>query len=141
MPVIKQIGHQEIDSLAKEIQSALDLIKEKYGLEQLKIGSTTFNRYSFSSKIAGQSFNEYKEDYAKYEAEYFAEVNNLPKDFINRRFQSGGRQFTIVRLETKNYKYPIIVRGNEDGLLYKFPIELIREGLQQIALQNHLPET
>jgi len=44
---IKQLGPQELAVLRKEIQSAFDEIKSKYGLSQLSLGNIRFDLLRF----------------------------------------------------------------------------------------------
>ena len=126
---IKNFGHQEITALSKEIQSALDTIKNKYGLAELSIGSIWFNPFSFSAKLTASmpEQRQYAETFALEEAKYFAVQNGLPENLLRMKFISNGQTHTIIRVETRNPKYPIITYCAEDGKKYKFTVQIIKE--------------
>jgi len=130
---IQNFGRPEMASLSAEIQSALDKIKEKYGLSELSFGSITFSLFSFSGKITGTvpEHRHFAEAYALEESKYFAVQNGLPEDILQRKFVSNGKSHTIIHIETRNPKYPIITHCNEDRKNYKFTVQIIKEILSR----------
>lgn len=130
---IQNFGHPEMASLSAEIQSALDNIKEKYGLAELSIGSITFSLFSFSGKITGtvQEHHHFAETYALEEAKYFALQSGLPEDILKQKFVTNGKSHTIIRIETRNPKYPIITHCDVDRKNYKFTVQIIKEILSR----------
>jgi len=133
---IQNFGRPEMASLSSEIQSALDKIKEKYGLAELSIDSITFSLFSFSGKITGTvpEHRHFAETYALEEAKYFAVQNGLPEDILQKKFISNGKSHTIIRIETRNPKYPIITHCDEDRKNYKFTVQIIKEILSRSEL-------
>ena len=123
----RRVESKELDLILSEIQGALDRIKEKYNLASLSLGATRYNAFSFTSKVEGKIDNQLENDFKYHEAEYFAQINGLPPDFINRKFKSGGLSFTIIKLETRNSKYPIIAYCKENDKDYKFTVETIKK--------------
>ena len=119
-----------MDLILKEIQDALDQIRKKYNLTSLSLGATRYNAFSFTTKVEGKIANEIENDFKYHEAEYFAQINGLPPDFINRKFESGGLSFTIIKLETRNTKYPVIALCKENDKTYKFTVETIKKVLK-----------
>ena len=126
---INKFDHQEIEVLYSEIQSALEIIKNKYGLAELSIGSISFTMFTFAGKITGAvtEYQDFAESYATEGAKYFAAQNGLPADILNRKFMNNGKNHTIIRIETRNPRYPIITSCAEDGKHYKFSCQVIKE--------------
>ncbi|MCD6347715.1 MAG: hypothetical protein J7L96_09875, partial [Bacteroidales bacterium] len=125
----RMLENKELGLILDEIQEALDEIKKKHKLKNLELGNTNYNAFSFTSKLKGEIESEIEKDFRQSEAEYFAEINDLPKDFINREFISDGLNFTIDRLETRNTKYPIIATCRSNDKTYKFTVESIKKML------------
>ncbi len=130
---IQKFSRPEIDVLSAEIQSALDEIKARYGLAELSIGSISFSLFSFSGKITGTvpEHRQFAELYAIEESKYFALQNGLPENILQQKFVSNGKNHTVICIETRNPKYPIITRCAEDGKNYKFTIQIIKEILSR----------
>lgn len=121
------LENKELGLIIDEIQDALDKIKIKYNLKNLAVGNTNYNAFSFTSKVEGEIDSQIEKDFRRSEAEYFAEIHGLPKDFIGLEFTNGGRPFTISHLETRNTKYPIIANCHSDNKSYKFTIDTIKK--------------
>jgi hypothetical protein len=130
---IQNFGRPEMALLSSEIQSALDKIKEKFGLAELSIGSITFSLFSFSGKITGTvpEHRHFAETYELEEAKYFAVQNGLPEDILQKKFVSNGKSHTIIRIENRNPKYPIITQSEEDRKNYKFTVQIVKEILSR----------
>ncbi|HNX86509.1 MAG TPA: hypothetical protein PKN12_06240 [Bacteroidales bacterium] len=130
---IKNFTRLEMAVLSSEIQSALDKIKGKYGLAELSIGSISFSPFSFSGKISGTvpEHLHFAETYASEEAKYFALQNGLPVDILQKKFVNNGKSHTIIRIETRNPKYPIITHCEEDRKNYKFTVQIVKEILSR----------
>ena len=133
---IKQFGPQELELLSKEIQSALDLIKSKYSFSELSFGGIRYNRLSFTAKITGKVENPESENYAKYEAEFFALRNGLPPDFLGSEFLLDGAVYKITQLVTPRPKYPITAHCIEKGITFKFSIKRVKELLETSRVIN-----
>lgn len=130
---ITHFNRQTIALLDKEIQEALNVIKEKYQMDTLQIGNISFSVGSFSGKIIAvlPIHHELANTFAEGQAQYFAKQNGLPEYLINRTFISNGESHTIIRLELKNPKFPIITRCNSNGKNYKFTVTMIKEILER----------
>ncbi len=120
---------KELDLILDEINDALDKIRIKYNLKSLELGDTKYNAFSFVAKLEGSIDSELESNFKKHQAEYFAQINGLPIDFINREFHSGGLTYTIVQLEPRNRKYPIIVHCKQKDQSYKFSVAEIKKVL------------
>lgn len=133
---INQLGPREVTILRKEIQSAFDEIKSKYGLSQLSLGSIRFDLSSFTAKIIGKVQNPVTENYEQNEAIFFASVHGLTPDFIGSEFLLNGSVFTISGLFTSRPKYPITAYCKEDGRTFKFTTQRIKELLETARVIN-----
>jgi phage pi2 protein 07 len=131
---IKKFGRQEIMVIRSEIQSELDRLKNKFGLTQLSLGTITFNEFSFTAKISATLPEQriFAETYTAEEAKYFALQNGFPEDILQKKFISNGKHHSIIRIETRNPKYPVIAYCEEDGRKYKFSIQQIKEFLSRV---------
>ncbi|MEO5569427.1 MAG: hypothetical protein ABIT08_06490 [Bacteroidia bacterium] len=130
---IKKFGRQEITFIREEIQAALDVIKNKYSLTELILGTISFNESSFNAKIIA-ALPEHKivaESYAIEEVKFFAYQNELPQDILQKTFISNGNTHQIIRIETRNPKYPIITKCSNDGKTYKFSVQIVKEILER----------
>lgn len=133
---INQLGPREVTILRKEIQSAFDEIKSKYGLSQLSLGNIRFDLSSFTAKITGKVQNTATENYKQNEAIFFASVHGLPPYFIGSEFLLDGSVFTITKLITSRPKYPITAYCEEDGRTFKFTPKRIKELLDTARVIN-----
>jgi len=129
--IIKQFDKQSIEMMRTEIQSALDHIKTKYGLSELKLETINYQLSSFSSKISGIVENEEMNNYKQNEAKFFAAKNGLPPDFIGSEFAMDRDVFTITHLVTSRPKYPITAHCKENGKTFKFTTQRIKELLEK----------
>ena len=133
---INQLGPREVTILRKEIQSAFDEIKSKYGLSQLSLGGIRFDLSSFTAKIIGKVQNPVTENYELNESIFFASVHGLPPDFIGSEFLLDGYIFTITGLFTSRPKYPIMAYCKDDGRTFKFTPKRIKELLETARVIN-----
>ncbi len=131
---IRQFGKQEIIILREEIQTALNNVKLKYGISELKLGSINFNTSEFTSKISGKIEDINTANYKNEEAKFFALRNGLPLDFMNSNFILDGSVFTITELVTSRHKYPITAHSNESGKTFKFTASRIKELLDKFKV-------
>ena len=133
---IKQFSPQELEVLSKQIQSALDVIKARYGLSQLRVGTIRFNRFSFTAKIIGNLQNTETENYKQNEAKFFALRHGLPNDFLGSEFILEDSVFKITNIILSRPKYPITAQCNEDGRTFKFTVQRIKELLETAKVIN-----
>lgn len=133
---INQLGTWEVTVLRKEIQSAFDEIKSKYGLSQLSLGSIRFDLSSFTAKITGKVQNPLTDNYELSESFFFASVHGLPPDFLGSEFLLDSSVFTITKLITSRPKYPITAYCIDDGRTFKFTPQRIKELLETARVIN-----
>jgi hypothetical protein len=133
---INQFSKQQIHTLSLEIQTALDNIKTKYELSELELEKVTFSETWFTAKISGKTQNYDEKKIEKDEAWFFAKRHGLPEDLLNCEFFLEEKVFNIIRIESKNTKYPIIAECKENGLCYKFPVAEIKHLLDKHRIIN-----
>ncbi|MBM3435376.1 MAG: hypothetical protein FJY07_04055 [Bacteroidetes bacterium] len=88
---IKKFGRQEIAVMRLEIQSALDGIKNKFGLMDLSIGTITFREFYFTCRITATvpEYKVFSETYAEEEAKFFAIQHGISPDVFQKKFVEG----------------------------------------------------
>ncbi len=131
---LNKIEEKEATLLRQEIQSALDVIKEKYKLKDLIVNSMTYGKSSFTLSVSGRvnyQNNDPVEDFSK---SYFIRSNDLPEDFFERSFSLKGERYELFKVELKNPKYPVIAFNTANRKYYKF-------GLQEVLLYLGLSDT
>ncbi len=133
---VKQFGKQEIIVLRLDIQDCLDKIKTKYGLSELTLGTLNYTASSFTVKINGKAQNIETKEFEQNEAKYFASRFELPDNLIGCEFIIDGAIFAIIRIETKNPKYPIIAKSEADGRTFKFTVSRTKELLDKHRVIN-----
>ena len=126
-PEIKYLGKQEIAVLEQEIEEALYIIKEKYGLSELIIDNIYFNPYSFSAKITGKTRKFETENIKESQAKFFALRYGLPENIIDTTFTMDNMKFRIVDVQPKNTKYPLIAHCLANEKDYKFSVAEIKK--------------
>lgn len=126
---IIKFGGIELDVLRKDIQEALNIIKDRYELANLTLEKIYFTAETFEAKILGKINGNDANEVEKAEALFFALRHKLPENLIGTEFDSGGQRFTIKRIETRNTKYPIIAHCSINDKSYKFKVEQVRQGL------------
>nr|MBC8394924.1 hypothetical protein [Deltaproteobacteria bacterium] len=120
MERIPRFNRQALDVIMDEIERAIGPIKDKYGLNELSIESVSFSDFSFQAKFTGKIAGSEAQELDDLEAKFFALHHGLPEDILKREFTSRGEVFSVVRIETRNFKYPVIARCQHDGKTYKF---------------------
>lgn len=126
---ITKLGRLELDLLNSEIQKSLDLVKEKFGLAELKIHNISYSVDSFDAKISGAIDSKQLDDFIKTEAYFFALNYGLPENLIGTEFVVNHSRYKISRIERKNTKYPIIATCLISKSSFKFSIESVKKAL------------
>jgi hypothetical protein len=104
---MKQFTKQNLNEVRAEIDKALLEVGNKLGID-LSIGSIRFDSSLFRTTL---SANVRKTQ---------APGDPAPKGgVIGRKFYSNGVQFTVVEVNYRRFKYPIVA-VNANGIRYKF---------------------
>ncbi len=118
---ITKFDKPTLTMVRKEIQSSLDDLQKKLGI-QLKIGNMRFDASTFTTKLEASLVGH---DPLAEEWEKYAHLFDLDVTWIGKKFLSNSEMHTIIGLDTKKRKYPVITAC--DGKKYKFPADIIVE--------------
>ena len=118
---ITKFDKPTLKMVRKELQSSLDDLQEKLGI-QLKIGNIRFDASTFTTKLEASLVGH---DPLAEEWEKYANRFGLDATWIGKKFLSNLEMHTIIGLDTKRRKYPVITTC--DGKKYKFPADIVVE--------------
>ena len=130
---ITRFTRESVKLISDEIDKALDVIREAYGLKELYLESVNFMLDSMTVKLKGRTYPEKDTlvtDYREAETKFFLERFELPDDFLQMQFIMGGKHYMVERIETRNPKYPVIAQCLDDGKNYKFSVEQMKRVIQ-----------
>jgi hypothetical protein len=116
--MIESFDNKSLDLMREEIQTALNKIAEKHGLEKLEMKSISYesDRSGFTTKIEAKTTGAAKKEFEKY-----ASIVGLnPADF-GKEFKSQGNRFKIEGINLRASKFPIICTNIDNKKGYKFP--------------------
>ncbi|GAB1447786.1 MAG: hypothetical protein LCH37_11065 [Bacteroidetes bacterium] len=122
---ITQLKSEEAKQIQEEIQAALDTIKSKYQLVELKIADFKFAPNAFTCSLRGRVDYSSTDPLEEASKTYFISSNKLPKNFFELGFVIEGERYEILKVELKNSKYPIIAFNVNNGKYYKFSLNYI----------------
>ena len=111
---------QTVRRIAAEAQVALDEVAARHGMT-VKIGGGSFNPEggTFTPKV---TFSE--GDAERKSFEQVAHLFNLTAQDYGRTFTYGGKEYTLVGLNTRAPRYPLIVERG--GKRFKMPEEVLQ---------------
>ena len=84
------------------------------------VDSVKADNISMTSKLSGRGSGAHAENFEHNMVVLFAEYNRPPEDLLKQEFYRNGREYSVIRVEPRNPKYPILARGLLDNLVYKF---------------------
>jgi len=122
--MIEKFDKPTLKTVREALAAALDGPQEELGIK-LEIGDNiSFNANTFTTKLTGSLFSHdpLAEDWEKY-----AHVYDLDVTWLGKQFPSNGKTFTIVGLDTKKRKYPVIASCGDKQ--YKFPTGVVKRGM------------
>ncbi len=131
MEKLEKFDRLSIAILTEEIDKALEEIRIKYGLEELVVDLVKSNNITMTAKLTGRVSGVHAKNFEHNMALLFADYNGLPADLLNQEFISNGKGFTVIRIEPRNPRYPILARGLLDNLVYKFSVIQVKEALER----------
>jgi hypothetical protein len=119
MPVISKDQCKAIDA---DVRAALASVMEKHGLEMTKTSSAYGMSYGFKFDAVpqaedGATYNPNSPEAQTYEI--LAESYGLPADGLGKTVRMMGKTFTIIGLNHRAPKFPVLARCEEDGRNYK----------------------
>jgi hypothetical protein len=116
---ITKFDKPTLKMVREAIQSSLDGLQVDLGI-QLKIGTMRFDDSTFTTKLEASLFGH---DPLAEEWEKYANRFGLDATWIGKKFHYIGKTYTIVGLDTKKRKYPVMTAC--DGKKYKFPADIV----------------
>ena len=126
MEKIPRFTREVIQTLREDINRALVPVKEKYGLDILTVESVLYRDETFTAKVSGDVSGDPEGVLQEIDARFFAMRHGLPEDILSREFSINGDVFQVMRIEPRNFKYPVIARCKRDGKTYKFSVEQVK---------------
>ena len=117
--MIENFDKPTLKTVREAIEASLDGLQEELGI-QLKIGNISYGANKFTTKLTGSLFSH---DPLAEEWEKYASMFDLDVTWIGKQFPSNGKTFTIVGLDTKKRKYPVIASCGDKQ--YKFPARVV----------------
>ncbi len=119
MAKIKEITKANVKDIRAELDKHLRRASKKLGI-QIKFGSVSYSDSTFSAKLTGTIEGGKSREAEVYE--YNRKVLSLPR--LGRKFTSGGKKFTIVGLNNRAKKNPVMLE-DADGKTYRASIETV----------------
>jgi len=130
MQEIKRFDKVVCKKLSAEVIKAIQDIGKKYNVDIAPAGGT-FSDPEYKMKIkfnvidsSGKSISKEAEDFKQY-----AGMFGLNPEHLGAKFFSGGDEFEITGLKTRNRKLPIIATQVKTGVSYKFREDFIKRAL------------
>jgi hypothetical protein len=129
MSQLKMIGRPGAKLMRVEMQEALNIIGERYGMA-FEIGRITFDNNSIKASVEAvltttPDESKMAADFRKHCFKHNLKPSDLGRIFTNTRLE----RFEIVGLKSRNRKYPIIGQRVSDGKQFKFTSHSVRLGL------------
>lgn len=124
--------------LSEEMMEALKAVALKHGVQFTYKGGR-FNSSNCTFKVEASVVNasgtaETAERTAyKLQAQYF----QLQPDWLDKTFSFGGEDYTIIGLNTKAYKSPVLAKCVRNGKTYKFKADHVK---MMMLAQNPNPQ-
>ena len=125
----------EATALREEIQTAVDAVLVRHGMARTK---TTLSYGDAEGRVSlqfatGTSSTEARHNQCAAEWEQYADLLRLDKSWLNTTVQVNGESMTIVGLNMRNRKYPVIVE-NRQGKRYKVGELVVRVGKGEVVM-------
>ena len=117
--MIDKFDNPTLKTVREAVAAALDGLQEELGIK-LKIGNISYSADQFTTKLTGSlwSHDPLAEDWERY-----ANIYDLDVTWLGKKFLCNGKTYTVVGLDTKKRKYPVIAScGNKQ---YKFPADVV----------------
>ncbi|MDB4351965.1 hypothetical protein OAA60_00865 [Porticoccaceae bacterium] len=121
---------QQLKAVRASLNAALELVTEEHGIS-FTVGSMSYTHDSFTTKLTGieqvdgVSISPAESDFHKY-----CQLFGFTADQFGARFTSHGKVYTISGLKVKASKYPILGFDSTTGKTFKFPAEVVLDGLK-----------
>lgn len=134
-----QFTRQTIHEISTDINEALKIIAEKYGMAKMSLGSISFDSTSFSGRLtafSGRLTADATTPDKDPKQEIYLRLFGLPEDLIGKHLVIQGINFEIARIDPKKRIYPVIAdkldsSGNKTGKQYKLPVSYVTAALNK----------
>lgn len=120
---LTQFDKAALQLMRKDIDAALKIIAEKYGIESLSMGNSSIASTEFTAKIIGKIGQENSLIAAAHNRGYSIYLG-YSENIIGRSFTIHGKTFTVTEINPRKQKMPIIAKNEKDGRLFEFNNEL-----------------
>lgn len=125
-----EFTRQTIREISTDINEALKIIAEKYGMAKMSLGSISFDSTSFSGRLTADATTPDKDP----KQEIYLRLFGLPEDLIGKHLVIQGINFEIARIDPKKRINPVIAdkldsSGNKTGKQYKLPVSYVTAAL------------
>ena len=127
------ITRDEIKKFRTEFENAMKPLETKYNMK-INLGSISFSQLEFHTKMTCTNLDEKGEK--RVDEKFF----DIMKDFLGFEGNLGdsyrglnGITYTIVDLDSKKHKYPVIIKGS-DGKQYKNTVASVNAMLKRYGV-------
>jgi hypothetical protein len=122
---INSLDRTAVRRINDDIQSALDTVAKRYGV-QIKVGNSRFSNTNCTTKIDISTVNEGGTVMTKEATDFnrFAASFGITKklgDTFDFRYDT----YEIVGLKPRSSKYPVLAKNLSNGKTFKFPANVI----------------
>jgi len=122
---INSLDRTAVRRINDDIQSALDAVAKRYGV-QIKVGNSRFSNTNCTTKIDISTVNEGGTVMTKEATDFnrFASSFGITKklgDTFDFRYDT----YEIVGLKPRSSKYPVLAKNLSNGKTFKFPANVI----------------
>ena len=117
--MIEKFDKPTLKTVREALATALDGLQGELGIK-LEIGNISYSANQFTAKLTGSLLGH---DPLADEWERYANIYDLDVTWIGRGFVFNGKTYTVVGLDTKKRKYPVIASCGDKR--YKFPAAVV----------------
>lgn len=122
---INSLDRTAVRRINDDIQSALDAVAKRYGV-QIKVGNSRFSNTNCTTKIDISTVSEGGTVMTKEATDYnrYASSFGLTKK-LGDTFEFRYDTYEIVGLKPRSSKYPVLAKNLSNGKTFKFPTNVI----------------
>lgn len=122
---INSLDRTAVRRINDDIQSALDAVAKRYGV-QIKVGNSRFSNTNCTTKIDISTVNEGGTVMTKEATDFnrFAANFGITKK-LGDTFDFRYDRYEITGLKPRSSKYPVLAKSLSNGKIFKFPANVI----------------
>ena len=122
---INSLDRTAVRRINDDIQSALDAVAKRYGV-QIKVGNSRFSNTNCTTKIDISTVNEGGTAMTKEATDFnrFAASFGITKK-LGDTFEFRYDRYEITGLKPRSSKYPVLAKNLSNGKTFKFPASVI----------------